>query len=149
MKHTLAVLCVLALAACGKASETAAEKVIESQISKDGTQAKVNLSEGGMKVTTTDASGKTTQMEMGSAKISEAERQNLSDLTRQLPLHPEKATDLGKAVADLAERYGSETKSDGQAVLVEDTFTADGTIKNVGVEAEAVATYLKPVPDSP
>lgn len=66
-----------ALAACGKvqeaASEKAAEKIIESAISKDGTQAKVNLSEGGMKVSTTDASGKTTQMELGGAKITEAE----------------------------------------------------------------------------
>jgi hypothetical protein len=77
MKRTLSLLCVVALAACGKAgemaSEKAAEKIIESQMSKDGTQAKVNLSEGGVKVTTTDASGKTSQMEMGSAKIGEAE----------------------------------------------------------------------------
>ncbi len=77
MKRILSVLCILALAACGKASEMAsekaAEKIIESQMSKDGTQAKVNLSEGGMKVTTTDATGKTTQMEMGNAKISEAD----------------------------------------------------------------------------
>jgi hypothetical protein len=66
-----------ALAACGKvqeaAGEKAAEKMIESAMSKDGTQAKVNLSEGGMKVSTTDASGKTTQMELGGAKITEAE----------------------------------------------------------------------------
>ena len=65
------------LAACGKvqekAAETAVEKAIESSLSKDGTQAKVNMSESGFKVTTTDASGKTTQMEMGNAKISEAE----------------------------------------------------------------------------
>jgi hypothetical protein len=65
------------LAACGKAqekvAERAVEKAIESSIAKDGTSAKVNLSEGAMKVTTTDASGKTTQMEMGSAKIGEAE----------------------------------------------------------------------------
>jgi hypothetical protein len=68
---------VLVLCACGKvqeaASEKAAEKMIESSLSKDGTQAKVKLSEGGLKVTTTDASGKSTQMEMGNAKISEAE----------------------------------------------------------------------------
>lgn len=67
----------LALGACGKVQEKSAEKVvekaIESSLSKDGTQAKVNMSEGGMKVTTTDASGKTTQMEMGNAKISEAD----------------------------------------------------------------------------
>ena len=73
MKRTLALLCVVALAACGKASETAAEKMIESQIAKDGTQAKVDMSSGGMKITTTDASGKTSQMEMGTAKVSEAD----------------------------------------------------------------------------
>lgn len=71
---TLALLGVaVALAACGKASETAAEKMIESQISKDGTQAKVDMSGGGMKITTTDAAGKTSQMEMGTAKVSEAD----------------------------------------------------------------------------
>lgn len=67
----------LALGACGKvqeaAGEKAAEKMIESSMAKDGTQAKVDLSQGGMKVTTTDAAGKTTQMEMGNAKITEAE----------------------------------------------------------------------------
>ena len=73
MKRRLALLGVVVLAACGKASEKAAEKMIESSIAKDGTQANVNLSEGGMKVTTTDASGKTTQMEMGNAKISESD----------------------------------------------------------------------------
>jgi len=73
MKYKLALLAVIALAACGKTSQTATEKIIESQISKDGTQAKVDLSSGGMKITTTDASGKTSQMEMGTAKVSEAE----------------------------------------------------------------------------
>jgi len=73
MKRILTLLAVLVLAACGKASETAAEKVIASQMSKDGTQAKVDLSTGGMKITTTDASGKTSQMEMGTAQVSEAD----------------------------------------------------------------------------
>jgi len=80
MKHfvpSVAVALALALGACGKVQEKAAEKVaekaIESSINKDGTQSKVNISEGGIKVTTTDASGKSTQMEMGNAKISEAE----------------------------------------------------------------------------
>jgi hypothetical protein len=68
-----AVAVALALAACGKVEEKAAEKMIESSLSKDGTQAKANLSEGGMKVTTTDAAGKTTNLEMGSAQVSEAE----------------------------------------------------------------------------
>ena len=78
-RHALpiGVALALGLGACGKvqeaATEKAAEKMIESSISKDGTQAKVDLSQGGMKVSTTDASGKTTQMEMGNAKISEAD----------------------------------------------------------------------------
>jgi hypothetical protein len=71
------ILSGLALAACGKVQEAAGDKVveraIESSMSKDGTQAKVDLSQGGMKVSTTDASGKTTQMEMGNAKITEAD----------------------------------------------------------------------------
>jgi hypothetical protein len=73
----LIALLALALAGCGKvqekASEKLAEKAIESSMSKDGTQAKVDLSQGGMKVSTTDASGKTTQMEMGNAQVSEAD----------------------------------------------------------------------------
>lgn len=76
MKVSLALLVVttvLALGACGKASETAAEKMIESQMAKDGTQAKVDMSGGGMKITTTDAAGKVSQMEMGTAKVSEAD----------------------------------------------------------------------------
>jgi len=73
MKRTLALIGVLALAACGKATETAAEKMIESQIAKDGTQAKVDMSGGGMKITTTDAAGKVSQMELGAAKVSEAD----------------------------------------------------------------------------
>ena len=73
MKRSLFVLAVIALAACSKVSEKATEKIIESQMSKDGTQAKVDLSSGGMKITTTDASGKTSQMEFGTAKVSEAD----------------------------------------------------------------------------
>jgi len=73
----LTAAAAFALCGCGKvqekASEKMAEKAIESSLSKDGTQAKVNLSEGGFKVSTTDASGKSTQMEMGNAKVSEAE----------------------------------------------------------------------------
>ena len=73
MKLSLCLLCVVALAACGKASETAVEKMIEAQVSKDGTQAKVDMSSGGMKITTTDAAGKVSQMEMGTAKVSETD----------------------------------------------------------------------------
>jgi hypothetical protein len=73
----LAALLALAITGCGKvqekASEKMVEKAIESSMSKDGSTAKVDLSQGGMKMSTTDASGKTTQMEMGNAKISEAD----------------------------------------------------------------------------
>jgi hypothetical protein len=73
----LVVATALALCACGKAQdavgEKAVEKMIESGLSKDGTQAKVSVSEGSMKVSTTDASGKSTQMELGGAKFTEAD----------------------------------------------------------------------------
>jgi hypothetical protein len=62
-----------ALLACSKAPEKVAEKAIESAMEKDGTKAKVELSTQSAKITTTDASGKTTQLEMGGAKVSEAE----------------------------------------------------------------------------
>lgn len=68
-----ALIAALALAGCGKATEKAAEKSIEAAMSKDGTQAKVNLSEGAMTITSTDASGKTTQLELGKAQVSEAD----------------------------------------------------------------------------
>jgi hypothetical protein len=58
----------LALAGCGKP----AEKTIE-QKTADGGTAKIAVSEGGVKVTTTDASGKTAQMEMGGAQVGEAD----------------------------------------------------------------------------
>jgi hypothetical protein len=71
------VAIAVSLVGCGKvqeaAGEKAAEKMIESALSKEGAQAKVNLSEGGMRVSTTDASGKSTQMELGGVKITEAE----------------------------------------------------------------------------
>ena len=61
------------LVACSKAPEKAAEKMIESTIQKDGTKAKVALSAGSARITTTDASGKTSQIEMGGVKVDEAE----------------------------------------------------------------------------
>jgi len=71
---TLAVAAAaIALAACGKVQEKTVERAIELSMSKDGTQAKVNMTDSGMKITTTDASGKATQMEMGAAQVSEAE----------------------------------------------------------------------------
>jgi hypothetical protein len=69
------------LAGCGKATEMAqekagqkiAEKMIESAAQKDGSSAKVDLSGGSAKITSTDASGKVVQMEMGGAKVTEAD----------------------------------------------------------------------------
>jgi hypothetical protein len=73
----LALALALGLAACGKTQEAAtektAEKAIESAMQKDGAKAKVDLSPGAMKVTTTDASGQTSTAELGGAKVSEAE----------------------------------------------------------------------------
>jgi hypothetical protein len=85
------------LGGCGKATETAkekagqklAEKMIESAAQKDGSTAKVDLSGGSAKVTTTDANGKTVQMEMGGAKVTEA------DLG--LPIYPGATPIEGKA----------------------------------------------------
>src|SRR4029453_13351553 len=73
----LGIAIALALGACGKvqegASEKAPEKAIEAALSKDGGQAQVSLSEGAVKVSTTDASGKSTLMELGGAKFTEAD----------------------------------------------------------------------------
>lgn len=73
----VAALVPAALAACGKAQEAAsqkaAEKMIESSLSKDGGTAKVDLAAGSMKVTTTDAAGKTSTTEIGGAQVTEAE----------------------------------------------------------------------------
>jgi hypothetical protein len=70
-------LVIASLAGCGKASEVASEKVvekvIESQIAKEGGQAKVDLAEGQAKITSTDAQGRTTEAQFGGAKITEAD----------------------------------------------------------------------------
>ena len=75
---TLAACALLAaLAGCGKvqekASEKMAEKAIENAMAKDGTKARVELSGGTASISSTDAAGKTTTMEMGGAKVTEAE----------------------------------------------------------------------------
>ena len=73
--HLLTLLLVsIALSACGKVAEKATEKLAEKAIeSNDGVKAKVDLSNGAGKVTTTDASGKTASLEWGGSKVSEAE----------------------------------------------------------------------------
>lgn len=76
MRNSRMILCLAVtagLVACNKAPEMAAEKMIESAMQKDGSKAKVDLSGGSAKITTTDASGKTTQIEMGTAKVGETE----------------------------------------------------------------------------
>src|SRR5258706_10795438 len=72
-RTVLSLAVAMALVACSKAPEKAVEKMIESTIQKEGSKAKVDLSGGGAKITTTDASGKTSQIEMGAAKVGEAE----------------------------------------------------------------------------
>jgi len=74
--NSLTILSVAALAVfagCSKAPENVAEKVIESALEKDGTKAKVDLSSGSTRITTTDASGKTSQLEMGAANVTESD----------------------------------------------------------------------------
>jgi len=79
LRYRLIVTLVSAatLAACGKvhdkAGEKVTEKVLESAMSTDGTKAKVDLSGGQAKITSTDAQGNTSVMELGNAKISEAD----------------------------------------------------------------------------
>jgi len=81
MALALALLTSAALVACGKVSdkvgekvsEKAAEKVLESALSKDGSNAKVDLSQGSAKITSTDANGQTSVVEMGVTQISEAD----------------------------------------------------------------------------
>jgi hypothetical protein len=69
----LAVATTLALAGCGKTEEAVQEKMVEkmmeSQLEKDGGKASVDMSGGGTKVSTTDAQGRTTTMQIGNAKV--------------------------------------------------------------------------------
>ena len=59
------VLCAL-LAGCGKQSqETLTEKLIEKSLSRDGVAAKVDLSGGTMKFTSTDAEGRKSDVVIG------------------------------------------------------------------------------------
>jgi len=80
MRRLLSLLAMfvaaLLFAACGKVAETASEKLAEKAIeaqARDGTTASVNLSDGGAKVVTTDASGKSSTMELGGARIGASE----------------------------------------------------------------------------
>jgi hypothetical protein len=67
------VATVLLVAGCSKAPERAAEKMIESQIAGEGGKAKVDMSAGGIKISSTDASGKSSQIEIGSAQVTAAD----------------------------------------------------------------------------
>ena len=69
----LGVAVLAVFAGCEKAPEKVAEKVLESAMQKDGTKAKVDLSSGGARITTTDAAGKTSQVEMGVSTVTESD----------------------------------------------------------------------------
>jgi hypothetical protein len=73
----LGALCLALLPGCGKvtemATQKAAEKMMEASINKDGSQVQVKLGEGGVKAEGTDENGKSFKMEMGSAKLTEAD----------------------------------------------------------------------------
>lgn len=76
----LSACCLAALAllpGCGKvteiATQKATEKMIEASINKDGSNAQVKLGDGGATVQGTDEKGNAFKMEMGSAKLSEAD----------------------------------------------------------------------------
>ena len=55
------------------ATQKATEKMIEASINKDGSNAQVKLGDGGATVQGTDEKGNAFKMEMGSAKLSEAD----------------------------------------------------------------------------
>jgi hypothetical protein len=81
MKFTSTILVTTlfagALTSCGKVSETvgdkAVEKIAEAAMSKDGTKVKIDSTQGGMTITSTDSNGAKVSMEVGDAKVSEAE----------------------------------------------------------------------------
>ncbi len=78
LARTLLALPVAALLlACSKPSEPVndklAEKAVEAALSKVGTNAKVDLSAAGARVTTTDTQGNAMTMELDNAKVTEAD----------------------------------------------------------------------------
>jgi hypothetical protein len=100
------------LAGCGKVSEMATEKAtekyLESQMNKDGGDAKIDLSKGGMTAEGTDGQGKSFKMEMGSAQLSEADV--------KIPFYPgAKPSDNG----------GSRFKSEGGEMVSIELLTSD------------------------
>ena len=117
--HTSRPLAALALAAaltslsgCGKvtemATEKATEKYLESQINKDGSNTKVDLSKGGMTAEGTDEHGKAFKMEMGSAQLSEADV--------KIPFYPG---------AKPADKGGTRIKNDGGEMVSLELVTTD------------------------
>jgi outer membrane lipopolysaccharide assembly protein LptE/RlpB len=110
---TLALAAALAgLAGCGKvtemATEKATEKYMESQINQNGGNAKVDLSQGGMTAEGTDEHGKAFKMEMGSAKLSEADV--------KIPFYPG---------ATPAENSGTRIKNGGGEMVSIELVTSD------------------------
>ncbi|WP_329716347.1 hypothetical protein [Ideonella sp.] len=110
---TLALAAALAgLAGCGKvtemATEKATEKYMESQINQNGGNTKVDLSQGGMTAEGTDEHGKAFKMEMGSAKLSEADV--------KIPFYPG---------ATPAENSGTRIKNGGGEMVSIELVTSD------------------------
>lgn len=70
---TLLALACAGLAGCQKASEVAAEKMIEAQAKQQGVDAQVKINEGGTTITATDKDGRTTQIQAGTVQITEAD----------------------------------------------------------------------------
>lgn len=68
---------LLLLGACGKAQEAVTEKIIEkviqSQMEEDGIHAEVDLSDGRTRITTTDAQGQTSVIDVIGAKVEPSE----------------------------------------------------------------------------
>ncbi|GMV00522.1 MAG: hypothetical protein KJZ98_05940 [Burkholderiaceae bacterium] len=54
-----------------KAAGKAVEKAVEQALQQDGTRAKVDIAEGSVRMTTTDAAGKTSEYQMGAADVTE------------------------------------------------------------------------------
>lgn len=106
----------LTLAGCGKvsevASEKAVEKMMEAQINEKGSNAKVDLSKGGVTAEGTDENGKAFKVEMGSAQLTEADV--------KIPFYPG---------AKAAEKGGSRFKNGGGEMVSLELLSTDSAKK--------------------
>jgi hypothetical protein len=113
MSVAFVLVSLLALPGCQKATEKAAEitmeKAMEDKLKSEGTDAKVDLSDKGFKAEMTDANGQKSSVQMGGAKVTEAEL--------QVPIYPgaqhDPSTDsLTKASGDTMALVVMTTKDD-------------------------------------